>query len=214
MSENKDEKNEPKSTARSALELEIPTPIHLRNIPWPAEIFDHPNFIASVAKFYRPCLFVEYGTGEGVATKVYAPYCKQVFGVDMGRVPSTQEEIPNLTFFKMSTREFKKTVLDRLPITIDMAFIDASHDSRDVWQDFEDLFPKMTENGIIFMHDTFPCMEEWATSTFSWDTWKVPRMIKEKYGNVCEVLTIPVQPGLTMVKKYTKDLDYMVRAST
>ena len=183
------------------------TPIHLRNIPWPAEIFDHPQFIASIAKWYRPNLFVEYGTGHGIATKVYAPYCKRILGVDLNHADA--HKIPNLTFYQMTTRRFKTEVLDKLTETIDMAFIDADHDWKVAFQDFEDLFPKMTENGIIFLHDTYPCEKKWTDPIFCHDSWIVPFKIKEKYGAICDVFTIPIQPGLTMVRKQTKDLSHM-----
>jgi len=188
-------------------------PIHLRNVPWPAEIFDHPQFIASLAKWYRPNIFVEYGICNGIATKVYAPYCKRVLGVDIKQHISSEElktTIPNLTFFKMTTRQFKTCVLDNLNEEIDMAFIDADHNSEVAFQDFEDLFPKMIENGIIFIHDTFPCSSEWTKPIFCGDSWKLPQKIKDKYSSVCDVLTIPIQPGLTMVIKRTKPLDYMI----
>lgn len=182
-------------------------PIHLRNVPWPAEIFDHPQFIASIAKWYRPNLFVEYGTANGDATRIYAPHCKRILGVDLNR--SVLFHIPNLEFHKMSTREFKTKVLDNLKEPIDMAFIDADHKAEVAFQDFEDLFPHVIENGIVFFHDTFPCEEKWADPIFSGDSWRVPYMIKEKYGAVCDVFTIPIQPGLTMVRKYTTPLSHM-----
>jgi len=181
------------------------TPVHLRNVPWPAEIFDHPNFISSIAKWYRPELFVEYGTGLGEATRVYAPFCKRIIGVDLNR---SVTNIPNLTLYNMTTREFKTKVLDSLGI-IDMAFIDADHKWESAFQDFEDIFPHIIENGIIFLHDTFPCEEKWTDEIFSGDSWVVPYKIKEKYGKACEVLTVPIQPGLTMVKKCTTQLEHM-----
>jgi hypothetical protein len=183
------------------------TPIHRRNLPWPAELFDHPQFIASLAKWYRPKLFIEYGVSSANATKEYHRYCDKIYGVDIAK-HENHSTIPNLQMFYMSTREFKTQVLDGLTNQVEMAFIDADHDSKVAFQDFEDLFPHIIENGIIFLHDTFPCDETWFATHFCADSWKVPNMIKEKYGSVCEVLTIPVQPGLTVVKKYTKPLDY------
>lgn len=186
-------------------------PIHRRNT-WPPEAFDHPQFIASLAKWYKPTLFVEYGLREGACTKVYAPFCKKIYGVDLQIDPSLVM-IPNLHTFQMSTREFKSSVLDSLDEPIDMAFIDADHTSSVTFQDFEDLFPKMSENGIIFLHDTFPCEAKYMSPEYSGDSWKVPDLIKKKYGKICDVFTIPIQPGLTMVRKYTTILPHFLGAS-
>ncbi len=183
-------------------------PIHLRNIPWPAERFDHPQFIASIAKWYRPNLFIEYGTGHGIATKIYAPFCKRILGVDLEH-SDVENTIPNLSFYQMTTRQFKTDVLDKLEETIDMAFIDADHKWEVVFEDFEDLFPRLSENGIIFIHDTYPCSETWTAPHFCNDSWIVPNKIKEKYGKECDVFTIPVQPGLTMVRKHPRELSHM-----
>jgi predicted O-methyltransferase YrrM len=109
----------------------------------------------------------------------------------------------------MSTREFKTTFLDKLREPIDMAFIDADHTSTVAFQDFEDLFPHLIESGIIFMHDTYPCDKKFLISEYCGDAWRVPDMIKAKYGRECEVLTIPIQPGLTMVRKVTRRPVYM-----
>ena len=65
-------------------------------------------------------------------------------------------------------------------------------------------FEKLIDNGIIFLHDTYPCDERCTSQIFSGDSWKVPDMIREKYGNVCDIFTVPVQPGLTMVRKHPK----------
>lgn len=186
--------------------MQIPTPIHLRNIPWPAEIFDHPQFIANLAKWYRPNLFVEYGVGNGAATSVFAPFCKKVICVDIKKqfIPPS-----NIDFYEMSTREFK-SYLPKLNQPIEMAFIDADHKAEVVFEDFEDLFPYMIENGLLFLHDTFPCNKEFTHPNFCNDSWRVPDMIKKKYGDQCEVLTIPVQPGLTIVRKFSNSFAHLL----
>jgi len=182
-------------------------PIHRRNIPGNPEIFDHPAFIASIAKWYKPNIFIEYGVAQGCATAIFAPFCKKVIGVDIKN--TCKYVIPNLEFYEMDTRLFKTEVLNKIGNNVEMAFIDADHNAISAFQDFEDLFPHMIDNGIIFIHDTYPCEEKWTSSTACGDSWKVPFKIKEKYGSQCEILTIPIQPGLTMIKKVAL-LSYMV----
>lgn len=182
-------------------------PIYLRNSPeWPGEVFDHPQFIASIAKWYKPKIFIEYGTGTGGATKVFAPHCGRVIGVDLSR--SVTENIPNLEMYNMSTRDFKDSILSKID-SIDMAFIDADHKSEVAFQDFIDLFSKLTEGGIIFIHDTFPSTEKWIKPCFCNDSWKVPELIKLNFAGLCEVLTIPIQPGLTIIRKYFSGIPHL-----
>ncbi len=183
--------------------------IHLRNVPhgYPAVLFDHSEFIASIAKWYRPNLFVEYGVENGTATRIIAPHCKRLVGVDIN--PECNHDIPKFEFYNVSTREFKTLFLDKLKEPIDMAFIDAEHTSGAAFQDFEDLFPHLIESGIIFMHDTYPCAKEYLITGYCGDVWRVPDMIKAKYGRECEILTIPIQPGLTMIRKVTRLPEYM-----
>jgi len=182
-------------------------PIHLRNKNKTAEYIPHAHIISVIAAGYRPNLFIEYGVSNGGATKVFSKYCGKVFGVDI--VVPKNLDLPNFTFFHMTTREFKKNVLDTLDEDVEMAFIDADHKWEEAFQDFEDLFPHLIENGIIFIHDTFPCLKKWIDPRYCNDSWIVPHKIKEKYGHLCDVLTIPIQPGLTMVRKCAKEIEHM-----
>ena len=56
-------------------------------------------------------------------------------GVDLSHADVSH--IPNLTFYRMTTREFNSCVLKNLSETVDMAFIDADHQWEVVFQDFE-----------------------------------------------------------------------------
>jgi len=161
---------------------ETTVPIHLRNVPWPAERFDHPQFIASILKWYRPNLFIEYGLSSCVATVHLAPLCKRYIGVDIN-FHENMRRIPNLEFYEMPTSKFKTKVLDNLTEPVEAAFIDADHASEVAFQDFEDLFPHVIDNGLIFIHDTYPCDKQWTAPMFCNDSWRVPGLIKAKYGD-------------------------------
>ena len=175
-------------------------PIHLRNTPQEhgrAEIIDHAFLISYLAKWYKPNLYVEYGVRGADCIYQVLPYCKKVWGVDIA--PSYYRH-PDFEFFQMSTREFKGVLETRKPV-IDMAFIDACHKSEVVLQDFDDLFPYVIEDGLIFLHDTYPMSREYTSPDYCNDCWRVPNALKNKYQGRIEILTLPVQPGLTMVKK-------------
>ena len=91
------------------------TPIYLRNTPFPMEIFDHPYLISLIAKYYKPKLFIELGTGTGECTKKYIDECGIVCGVDMNRkVIKEVEERKNFLFFQMSTDDFINNNLNEI----------------------------------------------------------------------------------------------------
>lgn len=175
-------------------------PIHQRNHPSEFnrhEVFDHVAFISYMAMWYRPTLYVEYGIREGACVEAVMPHCREVWGIDTAIYRSRD---PRFKFFHMTTREFAQTLVRSEP-KIDMAFIDACHESEAVLQDFDDLFPWIIDDGMVFLHDTHPIAEEYTVPGLCSDCWKTPGVLKERYGDRVEVLTIPIMPGLTMVRK-------------
>jgi hypothetical protein len=179
-------------------------PIHERNPPdlhGNMIIFNHCNFLEWLAHWIKPYVYVEYGVASGDIIEKMALHCKQVYGVDIN---AYTPRASNIEFVQCSTRDFKLL----LPDAIDMAFIDADHNSSVAFEDFEDIFPNIIPNGFICIHDTYPTIIEMTDSSICEDSWKVPEMIKQKYVNpldgsaaVAELITLPFCPGLTIVRK-------------
>lgn len=179
-------------------------PIHLRNIPPPMETFDHIRFLSDFAKWLKPNLYVEFGVRNGVNIAPIAAFCKTIHSIDVHPISwSLQEKHPHLIPFVMTTDNYVSNILNRLPTEyiIDMAFIDADHESDQAFKDFEGIFPYVMENGFIFLHDTYPYAEYMTRPEWCNDCYKVPYKIKNKYSNYCEIVTLPFNPGLTIVKK-------------
>lgn len=180
-------------------------PIYLRTHTAP-ETFNHSDFIANICKYYKPNVFLEYGVSTAIVSSNVSKYCKRVIGVDVN-YHENMKNIHNFEFHKMTTREFKP-ILNNLNCKIDCCLIDADHESHSVFQDFCDVYPKMEDYGIIFLHDTFPVEEKYLLPTYCNDCYKVPYLIKH-YFPKCEIFTCNVQPGLTMVKKMpVKNLEF------
>lgn len=178
-------------------------PLHLRNNPW--NMFPHQDFIAFIAQYIKPEIFLEYGLSDCTTTSKTAPHCKRYIGVDIAH-HSKMDLIPNLEFHQKTTREFKVDFLDKNPeLKIDIAFIDADHKFESAWEDFEDLWSYITDNGIIFLHDTYPTDPIFLSPHLCNDCYKTPYSIKAKYSDQCEILTLPFSPGLTMVRKLPKE---------
>lgn len=184
----------------------VDIPIHIRNPDVQPEVFDHASFIADMCKWWKPNVYLEYGLSTCLTTSRVSPYAKKIIGVDVNHHPN-MDKIKNLSFYKMKTSEFKP-ILDSMNTVIDVAFIDACHESRIAFQDFKEIFPHVIEDGLIFLHDTYPCYPVYVEERFCHDCWKLPHLIKKEFGDRCEIITIPVQPGLTMVKKKEKYLPW------
>jgi predicted O-methyltransferase YrrM len=181
----------------------VSAPIHLRNIPPPHEVFDHIGFIVMLAKVIRPDIYLELGVRDGRTISAVRAYAKRSFGVD-----TTEEEhvakMP-IEFFKMTTDEFASK-LPSLGVQFDMVLIDANHSHEASLKDFDNIFPYVVEDGLIFLHDTYPYNEEYTKSYYCADSWKTARYIRKNYSSKCEIMTIPVQPGLSVVRKSTRQL--------
>ena len=183
-------------------------PIHLRNVPPPMETFDHASILQLFAKWIKPNLYVEFGVREGPVLVTVAPFCKKVHGIDINPINSgICNKFNQLTPFQMTTDNYVDLLNKIDPkLIIDMAFIDAHHESTKVFKDFEGLFPYVIEDGFIFLHNTYPYDKCMTSPILCNDCYKVPDMIKNKYQDVCEIVTLPFNPGLTIVKKKIQKL--------
>jgi hypothetical protein len=188
------------------LSVEKIVPVHLRNIPPPLETFDHSSFLAHFAKWIHPTFYVEFGIRHGTSLSQVAPFCEKIHGIDINPVDSDLEKKFNqFTFYQMTTDDYIDNIINKMspkPL-IDMAFIDACHESNQVFKDFEGLFPYVMEDGFIFLHDTYPYDKYMTATDLCNDCYKVPYMVKNKYSNMCEIVTLPFNPGLTIIKKKT-----------
>jgi hypothetical protein len=100
--------------------------------------------------------------------------------------------------FSMTTDNFS---INYLPlVNFDYAFIDADHSHKQVVIDFEYMYKHINNGGYIFLHDTYPCMEENLKPTACNDCYLSPLTIKKKYPEI-EILTLPLNPGLTIIRK-------------
>jgi hypothetical protein len=98
----------------------------------------------------------------------------------------------------MFTDAFSDDVLQT--IEFDYAFIDADHSSKQVLTDFINIYKYINKGGYIFLHDTYPCSEIFLRSDYCNDCYLSPIKIRELYPDI-EMLTIPINPGLTIIHK-------------
>lgn len=185
------------------------TPIYLRNLPPPDETFDHAKFLADFARWLKPEHYLELGVRDGHTFKEVTKYCKRATGVDTAKCEFILE--PCAETKRCTTDEYFASLTTE---QFDMVFVDADHSHQQSLKDFLAVVPRVIEDGFIFLHDTYPCQPRLFAPDKCSDCWLTPLFIKRNFIENFEVVTLPFNVGLTIVKKIdrTKQLAYVTYA--
>jgi hypothetical protein len=158
----------------------------------------HEDFIVHVAQILKPQVYVELGIYRASLFDKMAKVAGECHGVDHN--PDSARWVtpsPNAHFYRMTTNEFSYE-LKHLP-GIDMLFIDAGHDAESVVNDFCNYSTYVRQDGIIFIHDTYPRSREYTGAEYCGNGYKAIERLKQMRG--FEMMTIPKHPGLTICRK-------------
>jgi hypothetical protein len=163
--------------------------------------------LADIILFYRPYTVVEIGAGE--STRVLAEAAENA-EVKFYSVDIQQHKLSYHTHWQENilgnSLEFIKTFDEKCGLVL----IDANHTYEVAKQEFDFFFEKLVPGGVIFLHDTFPCMEEAINDQACGDVYKL-RQELEKRTDEMDCFTWPytaIFNGLTMVIKKDKDRPY------
>jgi len=142
----------------------------------------HSNLLAELCQFINAETIVEIGVQHGKTTRELARAAKviggMVYGYDYfapigigysGRYAGSAgdekvvtqalkgyEDYVKLTRVDTHSDEFPKILKEDLKTkSIDFAFIDADHSYKGSRKDFETIYPLLSEDGVIALHDTF-----------------------------------------------------------
>ena len=178
-------------------------PVHLRTVPPPQETFQHTELFKLIFQFMKPYSYLELGVRWGGNLKELAPYCKQAVGVDFAYSLVTESMPDNVKYFNMSTDDFFKTL--EKGVMFDAVFIDADHSFEQSLKDFENVKDRVIEDGLIFFHDTYPSSEEYINPNQCGDVYKTALYIKQNYIDEFEIMTLPFNPGVTIIKKMKRN---------
>jgi len=184
--------------------------MHLRNLPPPPETFDHVGFLVAMAKWIKPQCYLELGVRDGTSLWPISEHCKVAFGVDLNLSSIRFESKSNITLVEKTTDDFFKELAT--DVQFDMVFIDANHTHTASLKDFTNVVPHVITDGFIFLHDTYPCSEELLQPQFCSDSYKTPLYLKKHFIDDFEILTLPFNPGLTLVKKMKRNQQLIFRS--
>lgn len=161
--------------------------------------------LETLARRMKPTLYLEMGVRDGSCIMRVKPHAGHCVGVDL----QWPAKCTGYEFHLCSTRDFIK---DRLPKfrDIELCFIDADHSAKSVLEDFEGVLPYMADNGLILLHDTFPEDESRTAPNESGDCWKTASHIRQHSSQYnVEIVTIPVPPGFSIIRKLGGTLPWM-----
>lgn len=160
----------------------------------------HSVFIAHVVNRAKPAVYLELGVHQNETMGLVAEHNQgtRLLGVDRY---DPRERIKGVEYFIMDTQVFLKERLPTLTTKLDLVFIDADHSYAAVKRDFEEVWPFVEEQGLVLLHDTFPEGKWEEAPGYSGDSWRFAVELRER-GFEC--VTLPIPPGLTIVRKRDK----------
>lgn len=175
--------------------------IYLRNLPGECRDFSHTDFFLFLFSFLKPENYLELGVRDGSNFRPVSPLCKKSTAVDI--IPIQFPIGANCGYFQMSTDTFFEK-LDKTE-RYDAVFIDADHSHAQSLKDFLNVKDLVVEDGFIFLHDTYPYDESWIVPVSCGDVYKTALYIKQNFLDEFEIVTLPFNPGLTIIKKMKKN---------
>jgi predicted O-methyltransferase YrrM len=176
-------------------------PIHLRNVPPPAETFQHTQFFDFMLSWIKPENYLELGVRDGGNFITVSKHCTKAVGVDV--VPPRFRLLDNMEYHTTTTDEYFNQ-LDK-DIMFDVVFIDADHSYEQSLKDFMNVKDRVIEDGFIFLHDTYPYDEGMFDPGLCNDVYKTALYVKQNLSDEFEIVTLPINPGVTIIKKMDRN---------
>ncbi len=152
--------------------------------------------------------YLELGVYQGeclIAVASANPDCECI-GVD--REPMNFGVPPNVKLIQSDVYMFFNSISPPTGDLFDAVFIDANHSEESVKEDFNRVWPYVSDNGLILLHDTFPDSKESTSPGLCGTAYLFAGKLGSKFG--LEAVTLPYHPGLTIVRKRTKQVPWIV----
>ena len=189
--------------------------IYLRNVPKLYKLtLNHIEMIEYFVRLIKPKRFIELGVQFGEATKKIIPHVHETYyAVDLLRqsnIDYFEKTYPNFKFHTMTTDDFFKDLKEKgVNLQLEMAFIDACHTHEATYRDFLNVKEHLVNDGIIFMHDMYPKDLASSDPGLSGDCYKTAEKIRLEHNHEFEIITIPVEPGLSILRKVDRQLNWL-----
>ena len=162
----------------------------------------HYDLIPFLAKGLGIKKFLELGCHEGeLLRRMVTAGIPTIVGVDYEHKPTIEGAITYL----LNTDEFFTDEVQKFQ-PFDMIFIDCNHTESAVERDFKYSIKAIEENGLILLHDTLPIDEDCTRPDRCGTAYLFAERLRS--NDEYESMTLPFSPGLTMVRKRTKQVPW------
>lgn len=161
-------------------------------------------------------LYLELGIRRGACFNQVSPLFKKSVAVDTEiNCLEAIKGMNNFTWWHGTTDSFFKQL--NKDVLFDMIFIDADHCHESSQKDFINSLNHIKIGGLILLHDTYPHNEQYKGVHYCNDTYKTAEYITQLIADVnkksenddsyfLESCTLPIYSGITIVRKFNKQL--------
>jgi cephalosporin hydroxylase len=165
------------------------------------------GLLLELIKLFEPTTYVEVGVQFGGTFNLISPHVNRAIAIDI--IDRSNDILLNkgVECYWMSSKDFVNSMLASKAtprLSIDFLFIDANHEKSSVLSDFYSLSPFVKEDGLIFLHDTYPVCEELLNKNYSHNAWEAAKRIRFFNRRDFEIVTLPGPwAGLSIIRKTT-----------
>jgi len=136
-------------------------------------------------------------------SRLYKPEVVVCIGSWRGFVPiliAKGWELDNITHYKMTTQEFKSSDVYKNLEKIDILFVDGLHTYEQAKFDHETFLPLLNSKSITLFHDSVMTHESNIYGDDNKYTYSVNRYMRELKDSGYQVLDLPFEFGLSLVR--------------
>ena len=170
------------------------------------EISWHVQFISDLSRILKPDNYAELGIYQGETfLKVHASH---KFAIDISEYALTFIPIQDDITKVCGTSESLAKLLEIKKIKLDLLFIDANHDYREVINDFSNLLPYLSKKAVVLFHDTYPKTIEFSDPKYCGDAYLSIEILAKQNTNWA-FITLPVHPGLSIASRLPLHPDWI-----
>lgn len=161
---------------------------------------DYYSIISAIVRGCGFTSFLELGIGPGVLCprlRQDCPKLARVIGVD---IQNGYAAPPGVVYHReVSTDQFFRDNREKeKPERFDCIFVDALHEHRQATRDFINARRVLNDDGLIFLHDTYPPNPESVSPMVCGDVFRTYLALAERTD--LEVVNLPLFNGLCIVR--------------